>query len=174
MSNAVPFFYIFIVLKLSAVGAYMLSDLGKGKIIFQDVKMSYLILFQLKIFFYPPLKVYANIGTLAEEEIMKCDLQYIENHCTELLVDNRNIFEGYLLYLIVVAAHIFILLSASLLQYHVLCNSGQNIHDCSVAGVIQAPIRFFDVNPAGRILNRFRKTFNFIFRFLAFQPVFNL
>ena len=39
MSNAVPFFYIFIVLKLSAVCAYMLSDLGKGRIIFQDVKM---------------------------------------------------------------------------------------------------------------------------------------
>ena len=43
-----------------------------------------------------------------------------------------------------------------MLQYRVLCNSGQNIHDCAVAGVVQAPIRFFDVNPAGRILNRFR------------------
>ena len=115
---------------------------------------------------YDPIKVYAYIGVLAEEEQIKCNLQYIGNNCTELLVDNRNIFKGYLLYLIVVAAHIFILLSASLLQYYVLCNSGQNIHDCSVAGVIQAPIRFFDVNPAGRILNRFRKIFNYILRYI--------
>ena len=113
------------------------------------------------------MKVYAYIGILAGEEINKCNLHYIGNNCTELLIDNRNIFEGYLLYLIVVAAHIFILLSASLLEYYVLCNSGQNIHDCSVAGVIQAPIRFFDLNPAGRILNRFRKIFNFIQKYLS-------
>ena len=55
--------------------------------------------------------------------------------------DNANIFEGYLWYIVVVAVHIFILLSASLLQFHVLCNSGQNIHDCSVAGVIQGRVR---------------------------------
>ena len=114
-----------------------------------------------------PMKVYAYIGILAGEEINKCNLHYIGNNCTELIIDNINIFEGYLLYLIVVAAHIFILLSASLLEYYVLCNSGQNIHDCSVAGVIQAPIRFFDLNPAGRILNRFRKIFNFIQKYLS-------
>ena len=32
MSNSVPFFYLFMIFKLSAVAAYMLSDLGQYKI----------------------------------------------------------------------------------------------------------------------------------------------
>ena len=40
MSNSVPFFYLFIIFKLSAVGAYMLSDLGQYKIKIQAILRS--------------------------------------------------------------------------------------------------------------------------------------
>ena len=68
-----------------------------------------------------------------------------------LLLENFNLY----IYLVLSLGAVLIL--ASFTNYYVLCNSGQNIHDMSVSGVIQSPIRFFDTNPAGRILNRFSK-----------------
>lgn len=35
--------------------------------------------------------------------------------------------------------------------------SSQKLHDKMFDGVISAPMRFFDTNPSGRILNRFSK-----------------
>ena len=65
--------------------------------------------------------------------------------------------ENFNLYIYLVLSLGADLILAALTNYYVLCNSGQNIHDMSVSGVIQSPIRFFDTNPAGRILNRFSK-----------------
>ena len=79
--------------------------------------------------------------------------------------------ENFNLYIYLVLSLGAVLILASFANYYVLCNSGQSIHDMSVAGVIQSPIRFFDTNPAGRILNRFSKdmgklsTFYFLGRF---------
>ena len=63
----------------------------------------------------------------------------------------------FYLYLWLILGHAVALLIAYILNYHVLCNSGQNIHDMAITGIIKSPIRFFDQNPSGRILNRFSK-----------------
>ena len=41
--------------------------------------------------------------------------------------------------------------------FHVSLRSAENLHDKMVRCVLQAPVLFFDTNPAGRILNRFSK-----------------
>ena len=41
--------------------------------------------------------------------------------------------------------------------FHVFLRSAENLHDKMVTCVLQAPVLFFDTNPAGRILNRFSK-----------------
>ncbi|KAM9820901.1 ATP-binding cassette sub-family C member 4-like [Neosynchiropus ocellatus] len=45
----------------------------------------------------------------------------------------------------------------SLLIFHGLVRSSQNLHNKMFSSVLRAPVRFFDVNPIGRILNRFSK-----------------
>ena len=46
-------------------------------------------------------------------------------------------------------------LCRSFLSFHGLINSSSNLHMEMLTSLLTAPIRFFDVNPAGRILNRF-------------------
>lgn len=48
-------------------------------------------------------------------------------------------------------------LSRSMLFYKLAMRSSQNLHDAMFSATISAPMRFFDTNPAGRILNRFAK-----------------
>nr|CAB3219633.1 multidrug resistance-associated protein 4 [Phallusia mammillata] len=52
---------------------------------------------------------------------------------------------------------IIVMYSRSLLQFYYTVVSGIKMHDSMFYAVLRAPIRFFDVNPVGRILNRFSK-----------------
>uniref|UniRef100_A0A8D3BQ00 Multidrug resistance-associated protein 4 n=1 Tax=Scophthalmus maximus TaxID=52904 RepID=A0A8D3BQ00_SCOMX len=45
----------------------------------------------------------------------------------------------------------------SLVIFHGLVRSAQTLHDSMFSAVLRAPVAFFDVNPIGRILNRFSK-----------------
>ncbi|KAG5833705.1 hypothetical protein ANANG_G00278690 [Anguilla anguilla] len=45
----------------------------------------------------------------------------------------------------------------SLLFFNVLVRSAQSLHNRMFQSILRTPIRFFDVNPIGRILNRFTK-----------------
>uniref|UniRef100_A0A665T414 Multidrug resistance-associated protein 4 n=2 Tax=Echeneis naucrates TaxID=173247 RepID=A0A665T414_ECHNA len=45
----------------------------------------------------------------------------------------------------------------SLVIFHGLVRSAQNLHNSMFNAVLRAPVVFFDVNPIGRILNRFSK-----------------
>ncbi|XP_049919634.1 ATP-binding cassette sub-family C member 4-like isoform X3 [Epinephelus moara] len=45
----------------------------------------------------------------------------------------------------------------SLVIFHGLVRSSQALHNSMFSAVIRTPVRFFDVNPIGRILNRFSK-----------------
>ncbi|KAM6945310.1 ATP-binding cassette sub-family C member 4-like [Aplochiton taeniatus] len=47
--------------------------------------------------------------------------------------------------------------SRSLWIFNGLVRSSQRLHDRMFSAVIRAPVRFFDVNPIGRVLNRFSK-----------------
>ncbi|XP_070787041.1 ATP-binding cassette sub-family C member 4-like [Enoplosus armatus] len=45
----------------------------------------------------------------------------------------------------------------SLVIFHGLVNSAQTLHNSMFGAIIRTPVHFFDVNPIGRILNRFSK-----------------
>ncbi|XP_033832984.1 ATP-binding cassette sub-family C member 4-like isoform X1 [Periophthalmus magnuspinnatus] len=45
----------------------------------------------------------------------------------------------------------------SLVIFHGLVRSSQSLHNDMFSAVLRSPVRFFDVNPIGRILNRFSK-----------------
>lgn len=96
---------------------------------------------------------FSLIGDVAEREKSKC----IDTDTCDLIFENQPVKDEFFLYIYLIAAHAVFLASAYMLNYHVLCNSGQNIHDMAITGVIKSPIRFFDQNPSGRILNRFSK-----------------
>lgn len=55
----------------------------------------------------------------------------------------------------------FFLLSIALLRsvtfFYLCACTSQNLHDNMFNGLISTTMRFFDVNPSGRILNRFSK-----------------
>ncbi|KAJ7353988.1 hypothetical protein OS493_030837 [Desmophyllum pertusum] len=48
-------------------------------------------------------------------------------------------------------------LCRSFLSFQGLINCSSNLHMAMLTSLLKAPVRFFDVNPAGRILNRFAK-----------------
>lgn len=50
-----------------------------------------------------------------------------------------------------------IALARSMLFYKLSMISSQKLHDTMFNSVLKAPMRFFDTNPSGRILNRFSK-----------------
>ena len=142
-SDTVYLFFLWIVVKLTAVSLFMLADIQ-----------------------------FSLIGDTAEAEKAKC-VGSSDAEC-ELIFENEPVkgkicairhfvlnkhlcSDQFFLYLYFILAHAVCLLCAYLLNYHVLCNSGQNIHDMAITGVIKSPIRFFDQNPSGRILNRFSK-----------------
>ena len=95
------------------------------------------------------------LGDTAELEKEKCE-ENASLEC-ERVFDNEMVSDQFWLYLWLVLGHAVTLLAAYWLNYHVLCNAGQNIHDMAITGIVKSPIRFFDRNPAGRILNRFSK-----------------
>ncbi|KAI4458499.1 atp-binding cassette sub-family c [Holotrichia oblita] len=45
----------------------------------------------------------------------------------------------------------------SIIYYKVCMNASQNLHDKMFSSLLQAPMRFFDTNPSGRVLNRFSR-----------------
>lgn len=50
-----------------------------------------------------------------------------------------------------------IAIARSITFFHVCMAASQNLHDSMFYGVISTTMRFFNVNPSGRIMNRFSK-----------------
>ncbi|CAJ1086991.1 LOW QUALITY PROTEIN: multidrug resistance-associated protein 4-like [Xyrichtys novacula] len=55
------------------------------------------------------------------------------------------------------AAAVLFGFARSLVIFHVLVRAAQTLHNCMFNAIIRTSVRFFDVNPIGRILNRFSK-----------------
>uniref|UniRef100_A0A3Q3XP58 ATP-binding cassette, sub-family C (CFTR/MRP), member 4 n=1 Tax=Mola mola TaxID=94237 RepID=A0A3Q3XP58_MOLML len=49
-----------------------------------------------------------------------------------------------------------------LLFFIVLVSSAQNLHDSMFKAILRTPVQFFDINPIGRILNRFSKDIGYL------------
>nr|CAD7574939.1 unnamed protein product [Timema californicum] len=83
-----------------------------------------------------------------------------------LLQESNFILERYDLYstefcLYMYLGIILVMFVASIVRslafYEVCMHSSNNIHDAMVSSILRTEVRFFDVNPSGRILNRFSK-----------------
>ncbi|XP_015127765.1 multidrug resistance-associated protein 4 [Diachasma alloeum] len=61
------------------------------------------------------------------------------------------------IYGILVAACTIFTTARNLVFFKVCMNAGKNIHDQMLRCLLQAPMRFFNSNPSGRIVNRFAK-----------------
>ena len=67
------------------------------------------------------------------------------------MTSNLRVYAGF-----TSAAFIFAIIRACTF-FCVSLRSAESLHDKMVTNVLQAPVLFFDTNPAGRILNRFSK-----------------
>lgn len=61
------------------------------------------------------------------------------------------------MYAIIVIAVIFVCLFRCFMFFKVCMHSSKVLHDRMFSSILMAPMRFFDINPSGRILNRFSK-----------------
>ncbi|XP_046746905.1 ATP-binding cassette sub-family C member 4-like [Diprion similis] len=60
-------------------------------------------------------------------------------------------------YTTLIVANILLILTRSLLFMRTCMNASRNVHNSMFSNLLRAPMRFFNTNPAGRILNRFSK-----------------
>lgn len=82
---------------------------------------------------------YSNIGAVAEKEKENC---LADEECLgQTIRENSAIYDSFLWFVYIVLGYSVLCFGAYMLLYKVLCNSGQNIHDCSVAGKFLISIR---------------------------------
>ena len=84
----------------------------------------------------------------AENDVAGCELP---------LYKNSAIVNAFLWYLGLFAGTLVVGCFLNMFFYHLVCRCSRNIHDIALVGLIRTSMRFFDTNPAGRILNRFSK-----------------
>lgn len=65
--------------------------------------------------------------------------------------------DGLYIYFFLILAVITVTLSRGFIFFAVCMRSSKKLHDKSFMRLLHSPMRFFDLNPAGRILNRFSK-----------------
>nr|XP_039260577.1 multidrug resistance-associated protein 4-like [Styela clava] len=68
----------------------------------------------------------------------------------------KNVYIGF------VVGTVLILLLQTNMHFYICTKSAFNMHKKMFQSLLNAPIRFFDINPAGRILNRFSKDIGLI------------
>lgn len=61
------------------------------------------------------------------------------------------------IYSALIAGIFVVAITRSISFYNVCVNASQNLHDNMFRGIISTTMRFFNLNPSGRILNRFAK-----------------
>lgn len=94
------------------------------------------------------MKNLSDCSTLDEDEFIhsyKKDSNYLDNE-TALYV-----------YSILILGSIIWSTAKNVVFYKISMNASKNLHDSMFSCLLRAPMRFFDVNPSGRILNRFSK-----------------
>ena len=64
--------------------------------------------------------------------------------------------DGLYIYGFLILAVISVTLSRGFIFFAVCMRASKKLHDTSFLSLLHSPMRFFDLNPVGRILNRFR------------------
>ena len=84
-----------------------------------------------------------NLTDVAVSNTTKSEL------CSLGVKQRTGIYGGLLVSLVIVN-------TARVIAFFVVCISGSRVlHNRMLASVLRAPVRFFDTNPVGRVLNRF-------------------
>uniref|UniRef100_A0A8C4HTI5 Multidrug resistance-associated protein 4 n=1 Tax=Dicentrarchus labrax TaxID=13489 RepID=A0A8C4HTI5_DICLA len=106
-----------------------------------------------------------TVRTMAEETRVEGNvsgqiyLKYFTAGCNLLVLLVILESKAVLLFLLsgLTAAAVVFGYARSLVIFHGLVRSAQTLHNSMFSAVIRTPVHFFDVNPIGRILNRFSK-----------------
>ncbi|XP_039260634.2 ATP-binding cassette sub-family C member 4-like isoform X1 [Styela clava] len=106
-----------------------------------------------KDIFTPATSNTSQPTTAANGTKLSTDSTKIENFDIELY---KNVYIGF------VVGTVLILLLQINMHFYICTKSAFNMHKKMFQSLLIAPIRFFDINPAGRILNRFSKDIGLI------------
>ena len=79
------------------------------------------------------------------------------SYLTKMTAKNQQDETTLGIYAILVSAAFVLGIIRAYVFFYVSLRAAENLHNKMVACVLQAPVLFFDTNPAGRILNRFSK-----------------
>ena len=121
---------------------------------------SQLTMHGLTVFYEIKLSTFAATGdllatncSLLSNDVTSITLPSVS--CQEEQKDIKILVDDFIWYASVFVGTYLIGSLAHLLLFNLMVKSGRNLHDISLAGLINAPMRFFSVNPPGRIINRF-------------------
>lgn len=94
----------------------------------------------------------SNSSIEDENSILSSDLNEIEGQ-ERIFDSNVLVYFGGIL----IVALFFIAIIRSIFFYTITIAASKNLHKMSFDGVVSTKMRFFDLNPSGRVLNRFSK-----------------
>ena len=69
--------------------------------------------------------------------------------------NSTDLIDSFKLYSISCTSSMVFAFIVSIMLFFILVESSQNVHDMALVGLINSPLRFYTINPVGRILNRF-------------------
>lgn len=75
--------------------------------------------------------------------------------CSEKQVENYQIYQSYLWYACLAAGNYVFGIFVVVAFYRLTIVATGNVHDIALVGLLKSPMRFFNINPPGRLLNRF-------------------
>ena len=102
----------------------------------------------------------ANFAEIGVKEAQKCfEVKNVvlltNNSCYSHQIDNDALNESFFFYFYLVIGVSIFGFFVSNAFYKLVIISTRNVHDIALAGLIKSPMRFFNINPPGRLLNRF-------------------
>lgn len=111
-------------------------------------------------------KYYSSDSSLSDNNVTSSDDLSAENN----LYDEETLFESNLLVYIggvLIIALFVIAIIRSIFFYTITIGASKQLHKMAFSGIVSTSMRFFDLNPSGRILNRFSKDLGAVDEWLA-------
>ena len=113
---------------------------------------SKLLLHGLFVFVEINLAKFAESGDLAAQN---CSFETEIDSCSINQIENESIQKSYVFYSCLLAGTFFLGIIVSVVFYQLIIVATRNVHDIALAGLFKSPMRFFNINSPGRLLNRF-------------------